>query len=70
MSDTTITPEEQPTVTCSSSAHMEQAPGWRRKGVGMSRDFNTNTANHDEWLTPPDILAALGPAEPSLFMRR
>ena len=27
----------------------------------MSRDFNTNTANHDEWLTPPDILAALGP---------
>lgn len=24
------------------------------------RDFNTNTANHDEWLTPPDIIKALG----------
>ena len=27
----------------------------------MKRDFNTNTANHDEWLTPPSILRALGP---------
>lgn len=26
----------------------------------MSRDFNTNTANADEWLTPPSILRALG----------
>ena len=27
----------------------------------MQRDFNTNTANHDEWLTPQNILSALGP---------
>lgn len=27
----------------------------------MSRDFNTNTNNHDEWLTPPHIIKALGP---------
>ncbi len=25
------------------------------------KNFNTNTANADEWLTPPDILSALGP---------
>ena len=25
------------------------------------KDFNTNTANHDEWLTPPEIIQALGP---------
>lgn len=23
-------------------------------------NFNTNTANHDEWLTPPEIINALG----------
>ena len=27
----------------------------------MSRDFDTNGANSDEWLTPPDIIRALGP---------
>lgn len=27
----------------------------------MARDFNTNTSNNDEWLTPPDMVAALGP---------
>lgn len=27
----------------------------------MSHDFNTNNLNNDEWLTPPDILEALGP---------
>jgi hypothetical protein len=27
----------------------------------MSRDFNTNTNNADEWLTPPYITDALGP---------
>lgn len=26
----------------------------------MSRDFNTNTANNDEWLTPPVVLGSLG----------
>lgn len=26
----------------------------------MSKDFNTNTSNHDEWLTPPQIIKALG----------
>lgn len=25
------------------------------------KNFNLNTANADEWLTPPDILSALGP---------
>jgi len=25
------------------------------------RNFNSNTANNQEWLTPPDILRALGP---------
>lgn len=25
------------------------------------KNFNTNTANHDEWLTPPEIIEALGP---------
>lgn len=25
------------------------------------KNFNTNTQNHDEWLTPPDIIHALGP---------
>lgn len=44
------------------------------------RNFNTNTANHDEWLTPPSIVASLGhfdldpcsPADPpwSLAPRR
>jgi hypothetical protein len=24
------------------------------------KNFNTNTANHDEWLTPPEIIEALG----------
>lgn len=24
------------------------------------KDFNTNTSNNDEWLTPPDIIASLG----------
>lgn len=24
-------------------------------------NFNTNTNNHDEWLTPPEIVEALGP---------
>ena len=24
------------------------------------RNFNTNTENHDEWLTPPEIIKALG----------
>lgn len=24
------------------------------------KNFNTNTQNHDEWLTPPDIISALG----------
>ena len=27
----------------------------------MPRNFNTNTDNNDEWLTPPAIIAALGP---------
>ena len=26
----------------------------------MSRDFNNNTNNNDEWLTPPKIIEALG----------
>lgn len=26
----------------------------------MSNDFNTNTKNHDEWLTPPSIIHSLG----------
>lgn len=26
----------------------------------MSLNFNTNTDNHDEWLTPPEIIHALG----------
>ena len=26
----------------------------------MTKDFNTNTAGNDEWLTPPDIIKALG----------
>jgi hypothetical protein len=26
----------------------------------MAKNFNTNTANHNEWLTPPEILIALG----------
>lgn len=26
----------------------------------MSLNFNTNTDNHDEWLTPPEIIRALG----------
>ena len=26
----------------------------------MSKNFNTNIANHDEWLTPPEIILALG----------
>jgi hypothetical protein len=26
----------------------------------MSKDFNSNTDNHDEWLTPPSIVRALG----------
>ena len=25
------------------------------------KNFNTNTQNHDEWLTPPEIIQALGP---------
>ena len=25
------------------------------------KDFNTNTTNADEWLTPPEIIKALGP---------
>lgn len=25
------------------------------------RNFNTNTANNDEWLTPPDLLRSFGP---------
>lgn len=25
------------------------------------KNFNTNTRNHDEWLTPPEIIQALGP---------
>lgn len=25
------------------------------------KNFNTNTSNNDEWLTPPDIIKALGP---------
>jgi hypothetical protein len=25
------------------------------------KDFNTNTDNNDEWLTPPEIIKALGP---------
>ena len=24
------------------------------------KDFNTNTANHDEWLTPPSLIKSLG----------
>lgn len=24
-------------------------------------NFNTNTDNNDEWLTPPEIVEALGP---------
>ena len=27
----------------------------------MSANFNTNTKNNDEWLTPPEIIKALGP---------
>ncbi|WP_165078848.1 MULTISPECIES: DNA N-6-adenine-methyltransferase [unclassified Desulfovibrio] len=27
----------------------------------MPRNFNSNTDNNDEWLTPPEILRALGP---------
>jgi len=27
----------------------------------MSRNFNLNTKNNDEWLTPPELLSALGP---------
>ena len=26
----------------------------------MSSNFNTNTKNHDEWLTPPEIIKSLG----------
>ncbi len=26
----------------------------------MERNFNTNTDNHDEWLTPPKIIQSLG----------
>ena len=26
----------------------------------MSNDFNTNTKNNDEWLTPPEIVKSLG----------
>lgn len=26
----------------------------------MSNNFNTNTSNNDEWLTPPEIIKALG----------
>lgn len=26
----------------------------------MTRNFNTNTDNHDEWLTPPGIIRSLG----------
>lgn len=26
----------------------------------MSQDFNTNTKNNDEWLTPPYVISALG----------
>ena len=26
----------------------------------MEKNFNTNTTNHDEWLTPPEIIKALG----------
>lgn len=26
----------------------------------MSKDFNTNTKNNDEWLTPPEITKSLG----------
>ena len=26
----------------------------------MSNNFNTNTKNHDEWLTPPSIIESLG----------
>lgn len=29
--------------------------------VTMSKNFNSNTTNNDEWLTPPEILRALGP---------
>lgn len=29
--------------------------------IPMVRNFNTNTDNNDEWLTPPEILRALGP---------
>ena len=26
----------------------------------MSKDFNTNINNNDEWLTPPEIIKSLG----------
>lgn len=29
--------------------------------ISMARSFNTNTDNSAEWLTPPEILRALGP---------
>ena len=30
------------------------------KAKSMNRNFNTNTKNHDEWLTPPYIIESLG----------
>lgn len=37
------------------------SPQGRGRGREGMRDFNLNTANADEWLTPPNILSALGP---------
>ena len=31
------------------------------RGGSMKRDFNLNTTNNDNWLTPPNILSPLGP---------
>ena len=43
----------------------ESTPGavlFNPQGKAMAgKDFNSNTANNDEWLTPPEIIKALGP---------
>lgn len=30
-------------------------------GLRIMKNFNSNTANKDEWLTPPELLSVLGP---------
>ncbi|OXS28348.1 MAG: hypothetical protein BCS36_01210 [Desulfovibrio sp. MES5] len=33
----------------------------QKEAAAKSKNFNTNKANNDEWLTPPEIIHALGP---------